>query len=267
MDLKTIKVRTLGKECDAVKVTAYNAFDVAKWCGGTLTKMHIQPGEPVAVEIEVPLAYGTALAVLHDYVVKSAWGTFSVYPPSVFHQTFSHVLRFGEKTKTKTETKTETMAPECMEEPAPEQRTNVLLRLGIILSAWAKGESAKQGDLLALPLSWRPIVSAVDARIVSGATEASPQPSPAMTEAREDSVFASSVNSVVVDARRWRYVRERLCIVRERETQRFGAPSQVLTKVRLRFPYMSLPYELHETHTAEELDREIDKAIILDAGR
>lgn len=61
MDLKTIKVRTLGKECDAVKVTAYNAFDVAKWCGGTLTKMHIQPGEPVVVEIDVPESPGYSL--------------------------------------------------------------------------------------------------------------------------------------------------------------------------------------------------------------
>lgn len=267
MDLEISKVRARGHECDAVKVTAYNAFDVAKWCGGTLTRMHVQPGEPIAVEIDVPESPGYAVAKIDDYIVRTEYGAFGVYAPSVFKKAFSYVAQSGEKSAGDGTEGTE--GPETLRNVAEGERTSVLFRLGAILFAWAKGESAKQGDVLALPLDWRRVACAVDARIVSStmAAPVSPSPSPAVTEARGDGVHTSSVASVLADARRWRYVRERLCIVREREARRFGAPSQVLTKVRLRFPYISLPYALHDTHTPEELDWEIDKAVMLDAGR
>lgn len=90
MDVKQAERKSFS--VDAVRVTAANIEEVARWCGGDVRSVDAGEGKPpkryIKVRVLRPLDDRQTMAFVGDWVLHAGTG-YKVYSDGAFHKTFT----------------------------------------------------------------------------------------------------------------------------------------------------------------------------------
>lgn len=89
---------TLGKyrkkpvEIEAMQLWADNAYDVAEWCGVTVTGSFGPDLKPIVPILNIPTLEGDMQARCGDWIIRGVQGEFYPCKPDIFAATYEEVV-------------------------------------------------------------------------------------------------------------------------------------------------------------------------------